>query len=87
MKAVELTGIRRLVVSGGVSANANWAATRRRGFAPRRPAHYPELACAPTNGAMIALASAMRLADSALEGDPTYAFDVMPRWPLEAITG
>ena len=86
MKAVELTGIRRLVVSGGVSANAELrrqldAAALRRGVR----VHYPELALCTDNGAMIALAAAMRLADGASKATRAYAFDVMPRWPLEAL--
>jgi N6-L-threonylcarbamoyladenine synthase len=43
--------------------------------------HYPELALCTDNGAMIALAGAMRLA----RGErPAGAgkFDVRPRWPL-----
>jgi len=47
--------------------------------------HYPELALCTDNGAMIALAGAMRL-----QGDPAlarrdYAFDVKPRWPLAQV--
>ena len=54
------------------------AAAARRGLR----VHYPELALCTDNGAMIALAAALRL-----QGDPAlaafdYAFDVRPRWPL-----
>ena len=47
--------------------------------------HYPELALCTDNGAMIAMAAAMRL-QSGLEAPTTrYAFDVRPRWPLDAL--
>jgi N6-L-threonylcarbamoyladenine synthase len=48
--------------------------------------HYPPLALCTDNGAMIALAAALRwqhgLADLKTDG----AFDVQPRWPLDAIS-
>ena len=86
MKAVELTGIRRLVVSGGVSANAELrrqldAAALRRGVR----VHYPELALCTDNGAMIALAAAMRLQAGIEAPRSDYAFDVRPRWPLHEL--
>jgi N6-L-threonylcarbamoyladenine synthase len=38
------------------------------------------------NGAMIAMAAAMRLQSGMQSASTTYAFDVKPRWPLDAIT-
>jgi N6-L-threonylcarbamoyladenine synthase len=83
LRALQETRLSRLVVAGGVGANAMLreqlnAAAARRGLR----VHYPELALCTDNGAMIALAGAMRL-----QGDPAlarmdYAFDVKPRWPL-----
>jgi len=83
LRALQQTRLSRLVVAGGVGANAMLreqlnAAAARRGLR----VHYPELALCTDNGAMIALAGAMRL-----QGDPSlarleYAFDVKPRWPL-----
>ncbi len=83
LRALQQTRLSRLVVAGGVGANARLreqlnAAAGKRGLR----VHYPELALCTDNGAMIALAGAMRL-----QGDPTlaqrnYAFDVKPRWPL-----
>ncbi|MEN9904053.1 MAG: tRNA N6-adenosine threonylcarbamoyltransferase [Pseudomonadota bacterium] len=85
--ALKQSGLRRLVVAGGVGANALLReqlneACARRGWR----VHYPELHLCTDNGAMIALAAGLRvqagLADSA---GPGYAFDVRPRWPLAEI--
>jgi tRNA N6-adenosine threonylcarbamoyltransferase len=84
--AVERTGLARLVVAGGVGANARLrqrldAAAAQAGFR----VFYPEIEFCTDNGAMIALAASMRLeaspADAAsLAGG--YAFTVRPRWDL-----
>ena len=47
--------------------------------------HYPELSLCTDNGAMIALAAAMRLQAGAQQATACYAFDVKPRWPLQAL--
>jgi N6-L-threonylcarbamoyladenine synthase len=47
--------------------------------------HYPELHLCTDNGAMIALAGAMRLQAGIANAHRDYAFDVKPRWPLDAI--
>ena len=62
MAALERTGSRRLVVAGGVGANALLRA-RLRGECAKRQSrvYFPELALCTDNGAMIALAAAMRL--------------------------
>jgi len=44
--------------------------------------HYPELDLCTDNGAMIAMAAAMRLQAGAAQASKDYAFDVRPRWPL-----
>ncbi len=86
LKALELTGLTRLVVAGGVGANhrlreqLNEACTRR-----GVRVHYPELELCTDNGAMIALAAAMRIQAGAEAPRPDYAFDVKPRWPLEML--
>ena len=86
LKALKQTGLRRLVVSGGVGANSllrqqlNDAAMKR-----GLRVHYPELALCTDNGAMIALAAAMRLQAGASSAANDYAFDVRPRWPLDQI--
>ena len=86
LAALKATGLKRLVVSGGVGANAELrrqldAAAARQRFR----VHYPELALCTDNGAMIALAAAMRLQSGAALATSSYAFDVRPRWPLDQI--
>lgn len=84
--ALERTGLQRIVVAGGVGANRLLRseldlACARRGVR----VHYPELALCTDNGAMIALAAAMRLQAGVQAASMAYAFDVKPRWPLEAL--
>ncbi|HSN80665.1 MAG TPA: tRNA (adenosine(37)-N6)-threonylcarbamoyltransferase complex transferase subunit TsaD, partial [Rhodoferax sp.] len=47
--------------------------------------HYPELHLCTDNGAMIAMAAAMRLQCGVQQAGMAYAFDVKPRWPLDEI--
>lgn len=79
--ALKLTGLKRLVISGGVSANRRLreglqAQAQTNGF----EVFFPELSLCTDNGAMIALAGAMRLQHGA---KATTDFSVAPRWPLE----
>jgi N6-L-threonylcarbamoyladenine synthase len=81
--ALDATGRRRLVVAGGVGANRALrerlgAATGRRGA----EVHFPDPAFCTDNGAMIALAGSLRLADASSR-DGT--FGVRPRWPLDEL--
>ncbi|MBP7565904.1 MAG: tRNA (adenosine(37)-N6)-threonylcarbamoyltransferase complex transferase subunit TsaD [Burkholderiaceae bacterium] len=83
LAALKATGLKRLVVAGGVGANRHLRmqldeACARRGVR----VHYPELALCTDNGAMIAMAAAMRLQAGAGTARRDYAFDVRPRWPL-----
>jgi len=85
LRAINNTGLDRLVVAGGVGANALLrrrldALAQKRGFR----VHYPEAALCTDNGAMIALAAAMRLQRGAI-ASRDYAFDVAPRWPLDQL--
>jgi N6-L-threonylcarbamoyladenine synthase len=83
--ALEATGLARLVVAGGVGANAALRRELDARCAERRcKVHYPELALCTDNGAMIALAAAMRLQRGIGEARRSYAFNVLPRWPLIA---
>jgi N6-L-threonylcarbamoyladenine synthase len=82
MEALRDTGLCRLVVAGGVGANTRLR-TRLDAEAARRGArvHYPELALCTDNGAMIALAAAMRW-QRGEAGTLARTFDVRPRWAL-----
>ncbi|MBQ0958665.1 tRNA (adenosine(37)-N6)-threonylcarbamoyltransferase complex transferase subunit TsaD [Ideonella sp. 4Y11] len=83
IKAVQASGLRRLVVAGGVGANQALRAqldaqAARRGWR----VHYPELSLCTDNGAMIALAAAMRLQAGLEQATADYRFEVRPRWAL-----
>ena len=83
LAALSLTGLTRLVVAGGVGANRNLRAQLNKACAQRGVrVHYPELHLCTDNGAMIAMAAAMRLQSGQQAASFVYAFDVRPRWPL-----
>jgi N6-L-threonylcarbamoyladenine synthase len=84
--AMRASGLDQLVVAGGVGANRRLRASldeagRARGFR----VFYPPPALCTDNGAMIALAGAMRLTAGAPPKAPG-SFGVRPRWPLADIT-
>jgi N6-L-threonylcarbamoyladenine synthase len=80
LAALDTTGRRRLVVAGGVGANLELRARLAADVALRGgEVFYPDPAFCTDNGAMIALAGALRLANAS-RGD--YAFTVKPRWSL-----
>lgn len=84
LAALEQTGLKRLVVAGGVGANAPLRARLNAECARRgMRVHYPELSLCTDNGAMIALAAAMRLERGIDTASHDYGFDVRPRWPFE----
>ena len=86
LKALAQTGLNRLVVAGGVGANAALREQLNAACAARGSrVHYPELALCTDNGAMIALAAAMRLQAGVEAPNRDYAFDVKPRWPLDQL--
>ena len=86
LSALQETGLQRLVVAGGVGANRQLREQLDAACAKRRVrVHYPELHLCTDNGAMIALAAAMRLQAGKQQAIFDYAFDVKPRWPLNAI--
>jgi tRNA N6-adenosine threonylcarbamoyltransferase len=82
LRALETTGLERLVVAGGVGANRQLRAALDQSAARRRfGVFYPEAELCTDNGAMIAFAAALRLQDSS----PKQAsFSVRPRWDLVA---
>jgi N6-L-threonylcarbamoyladenine synthase len=86
LAALKMTKLKRLVVAGGVGANrqlreALCAAAQKRGF----DVHYPDLSLCTDNGAMIALAGALRLARWPTQANRDYAFTVKPRWDLGSL--
>ncbi|MEO6363476.1 MAG: tRNA (adenosine(37)-N6)-threonylcarbamoyltransferase complex transferase subunit TsaD [Caldimonas sp.] len=83
LAALARTGLDRLVVAGGVGANRVLRQRLRQECESRGArVHFPELALCTDNGAMIALAAAMRLQRGMARPSKDYAFDVLPRWPL-----
>ncbi|WP_225721144.1 tRNA (adenosine(37)-N6)-threonylcarbamoyltransferase complex transferase subunit TsaD [Candidatus Vallotiella sp. (ex Adelges kitamiensis)] len=86
VSALKLTGMKRLIVAGGVSANyqlreALCAAASKCRF----DVYYPDLALCTDNGAMIAFAGALRLQRNPTGANTSYAFTIRPRWDLSAI--
>ncbi len=87
LAALQQTGLKRVVVAGGVGANRHLRAQLNTACAAAKVrVHYPELHLCTDNGAMIAMAAAMRLQAGQQQANTGYAFDVKPRWPLDAIT-
>ena len=86
MRAVKEAGLEQLVVAGGVGANRE---LRRqldaRAARAKISVYYPELEFCTDNGAMIALAGALRF-QSGKSIKPAGAFAVRPRWPLAELT-
>lgn len=82
-RALTETGFDKLVVAGGVGANRRLRAAlaeagEREGFST----YFPRLAFCTDNGAMIALAGALRLAAGQLQAPQII---VRPRWDLESL--
>lgn len=86
LAALKQTGLKSLVVAGGVGANERLREALDRQAARRRcRVYYPEPALCTDNGAMIAFAGALRLQE---EGAPTVgggAIEVRPRWDLHSL--
>ena len=88
MTALKTSGMKRLVVAGGVGANRELRAQLNAACAKAQVrVHYPELHLCTDNGAMIAMAAAMRLQAGAQIAEARYSFDVKPRWPLHELAG
>jgi len=86
-KALEQTGLKNLVIAGGVGANRllrEKLAVRLRKLGGQ--AYFPPLALCTDNGAMIAFAAAMRIKAGLAQLDTgRRAFTVHPRWDLEDV--
>jgi len=82
-RALQETGVKRLVLAGGVSANK---ALRRRMEKLARDEHaevfYPRMEFCTDNGAMIAYAGYLRLMAGERGGE---GFEAKPRWSLEEL--
>ena len=81
--ALERTGLEQLVVAGGVGANRQLrAALDAQGMRRGCRVFYPAPELCTDNGAMIAFAAALRLAQGAPEA--SLSFGVRPRWDMAA---
>lgn len=82
-RALQATGLQRLVVAGGVGANRRLR-ERLRELAEKRGGrvYYPRLEFCTDNGAMIAYAGWRRLAAGQAED---LAIEVLPRWSLDQL--
>ena len=87
--ALERTGLRRLVVAGGVGANLTLRARLAAGASQRgAQVFYPEPELCTDNGAMIAFAAALRMQHASRlpsPASPGGGFTVRPRWELERL--
>jgi N6-L-threonylcarbamoyladenine synthase len=82
LRAVRQDGLGRLVVAGGVGANRELRRRlNERAGKAGVSVFYPEFEFCTDNGAMIALAGALRFA-AGISRKPAGAFAVKPRWPL-----
>lgn len=82
LKAMKQTGLKQLVVAGGVGANKQLRSTLNDEAKRKRfRVYYPELEFCTDNGAMIALAGCLRL-QAGTPGKTAGDFAVQPRWPL-----
>jgi N6-L-threonylcarbamoyladenine synthase len=78
--ALEREGLERLVVAGGVGANARLRARLQADLGKRgAAAYFPPLRLCTDNGAMIAFAAALKYPDGHPGRDD---FPIHPRWDL-----
>jgi N6-L-threonylcarbamoyladenine synthase len=84
LRALDVTGRSSLVVAGGVGANRRLRAALLEAVgAHGARVFFPDPRYCTDNGAMIAMAGALRLHDARRD----YAFSVAPRWPLTGNEG
>jgi len=83
-RALDQTGLKRLVVAGGVSANVRLRERLEHECAKRDArAYYPRGRFCTDNGAMIAYVGAQRLL--AGEHDEIGVMKAVPRWPMDTL--
>jgi len=80
LKAADHLNVDRLVIAGGVGANRVLRQTLQERFPGR--VYYPRIEYCTDNGAMIAMAGAMRLS----EADTPNEIKAMARWPLQNLS-
>ncbi|NTS78151.1 tRNA (adenosine(37)-N6)-threonylcarbamoyltransferase complex transferase subunit TsaD [Catenovulum sp. SM1970] len=81
-RALKQTGLKRLVIAGGVSANTELRAKLKELMTSLRgQVYYPRLEYCTDNGAMIAYAGLQRFKAGHIDD----AAQVHPRWPLEEL--
>jgi len=85
LAALKQTGLKQLVIAGGVGANRHLRAqlnnlSQHHDF----KVFYPELEFCTDNGAMISFAGAMRMQMNPPQYD--YRFNVKPRWSLLSVS-
>ena len=87
INALRHSGLKRLVVAGGVGANRQLRDALDLAAAKKHvKVFYPAMEFCTDNGAMIAFAGAMRLQRDPTQARREYGFNVRPRWPLAELT-
>lgn len=82
-RALQQTGLKRLVIAGGVSANKQIRASLTQMVAKENARlYFPRLEFCTDNGAMIAYAGCQRLLAGQQQGMEIYA---RPRWPISEL--
>jgi N6-L-threonylcarbamoyladenine synthase len=82
-RALQATGVTRLVVAGGVGANRRLREQlTEMTQAEGAELYFPRIEFCTDNGAMIALAGAFRIH----QASPDLSFQVKPRWSLEELS-
>ncbi len=85
LRAIKQTGHQSLVISGGVSANTSLRETlHKMGQKHRFKSFFPSLKYCTDNGAMIAVAGAMRFTQKEIEQN--NLIKAYPRWSLEQLS-
>ena len=85
LSALKKTGLKQLVIAGGVGANQTLRAQLSHAAQEYNfKVFYPDLEFCTDNGAMIAFAGAMRLKLQPAQKD--YRFNVKPRWDLQRLS-
>jgi N6-L-threonylcarbamoyladenine synthase len=82
-RAIEQTGLKQLVIAGGVSANRRLREKLQKALSGKAEVFYPRPAFCTDNGAMIAYAGCQRLLAGQFEPLDINAF---PRWPLDSLS-